>query len=332
MRSPRSQLRSIQFLRFFAASAVVFVHAQSISADHFWPNNPALAYYFGFGILGVHMFFIISGFVMVMMTSSGPRDFLYRRIIRICPAYWVYATLYFVIVFQVIGFNGPSVLATIKGLLLWPGAGGNIIYAGWTLSYEMYFYVSFAVTLLVPNGLIFVTVFFLTSVASKPILPSFEMATSPLLLEFLVGAWIAKLYKRDLNYPSWLANALIIGSVLGYITALSTGYNRFATVLLGVPSAMLFVGLLLKEEDLPDIVTRLAYLGDSSYSLYLTHMLVLTVILNCVSSFNLSIAERILLWIALYPICVLAGVIGYRLVERPIVQFFKRNRSVPVAA
>jgi len=137
---------SIQFLRFVAAFAVVLSHSEFISGVY-WPKDTTASYMFGFGHVGVHIFFVISGFVMVYSTfarsSEGipVSDFLWRRFVRIFPIYWIYAAVY-------VGFGHQIGMADAVGsLLLLPRYSSLIIGQGWTLSFELYFYICFTCTI-----------------------------------------------------------------------------------------------------------------------------------------------------------------------------------------
>ena len=91
-RSDRERFESIQYLRAFAALAVVFHHARN---PHSW-LYPGLAGV-GLGQSGVDLFFVISGFIMyVAARKLSVNEFVGRRLVRIVPLYWV-ATLLFVL-------------------------------------------------------------------------------------------------------------------------------------------------------------------------------------------------------------------------------------------
>lgn len=96
-----SRVNEIDLLRFFAAFAVVFFHysfrgyaADSMSIMPY----PLLAPYSKYGYLGVHLFFIISGFVILMTAAKGGvRSFFVSRVVRLYPAFWTCCTVTFVV-------------------------------------------------------------------------------------------------------------------------------------------------------------------------------------------------------------------------------------------
>ena len=97
---PHARVNEIDLLRFLAALAVVFYHyafrgasAGGLSAMSY----PAIAPVAQYGFLGVHLFFMISGFVILMTASrGGMADFAISRAVRLYPALWVCCTLTFV--------------------------------------------------------------------------------------------------------------------------------------------------------------------------------------------------------------------------------------------
>ena len=98
MNKPRAN--EIDLLRFLAALAVVLFHyafrgyaAHSSSMPY--PLLEAVAKY---GSYGVELFFLISGFVILMSASGGSlKHFVISRIVRLYPAFWVCCTLTWVV-------------------------------------------------------------------------------------------------------------------------------------------------------------------------------------------------------------------------------------------
>ena len=135
-------LRNVQVLRAFAALLVIFVHLDQLLSRLGVPL---------FGGAGIDIFFVISGFIMVYTTMDReitPWSFMADRIARIVPAYWA-ATLgvFF------LALVAPSLLQTshmqwdelFKSLVFVPfrkatGLVQPVLFVGWTLNYEMFFY------------------------------------------------------------------------------------------------------------------------------------------------------------------------------------------------
>jgi peptidoglycan/LPS O-acetylase OafA/YrhL len=82
-----AQLLTIQAARGFAANLVVVSHLSIVEAKYTTGDVlPAFTFY---GIAGVDLFFVLSGFIMVVVAGhyTGPIDFLWRRATRIYPTY-----------------------------------------------------------------------------------------------------------------------------------------------------------------------------------------------------------------------------------------------------
>ena len=91
----------IDLLRFIAAISVVFYHYAFIGVTRPDYNPlvfPALVPIAKYGYLGVELFFIISGYV-VLLSAQGKtvRQFFVSRVTRLYPAYWVACTLTFLV-------------------------------------------------------------------------------------------------------------------------------------------------------------------------------------------------------------------------------------------
>lgn len=75
-----NSLQGLQFLRFLAIFLVVFAHIPTIQNG----MEPGLL---SGGAIGVDIFFIISGFIMMYITndSTNPLKFFIKRFLRIAP-------------------------------------------------------------------------------------------------------------------------------------------------------------------------------------------------------------------------------------------------------
>jgi peptidoglycan/LPS O-acetylase OafA/YrhL len=100
--SPKERFYEIDLLRFIAALAVVFFHYtfRGYAADDLSPVSfPALAPFSKYGYYGVDLFFMISGFV-ILLTAYGKsaKAFSLSRIQRLYPAFWICCTLTFLFI------------------------------------------------------------------------------------------------------------------------------------------------------------------------------------------------------------------------------------------
>lgn len=154
-----TRLESIQILRGIAASMVVFHHFTAAVMDYAHANSMVVQSGIGrLGACGVDIFFVISGFIMVYTTreKDGAREaisFLRKRVLRIYPLYWIWTSVILIIWLTGIGLRAHlyGIRFIVGSYLLFPVANGDhfhpLLDQGWTLSFEMLFYLIFACVL-----------------------------------------------------------------------------------------------------------------------------------------------------------------------------------------
>ena len=288
-------LNSVQLMRVVAALLVFGAHIPKWALPTMNPLNcgrDALMC----GAIGVDIFFCISGFLMYVTTinkAPGFRTataFFVRRIFRIWPLY-IAATVLYMSYWQV------PVLNYLRPLLFLPiyqevGFRDPPISAGWTLNFEMYFYLVATVALLIPWKMKGAAVL----VACLGVVSLFMGDTTyfigSIIVEFSFGVLLGAAF---LHKPTWsrLQAAripLLLGSiVLFLIAAHGTDWPRdpgasvprmeilvyaFGAYLprfiaWGIPAALLLVSVMLFERRVPK---RAAWLGDYTYSIYLLYL------------------------------------------------------------
>ncbi len=148
---PRGRLRLLDGLRFFAAVAVLGYHYAAFDQVEgpVWgePVEAATArvgVWFGYGALAPYLFFVISGFVILMTAEGrGWRYFVASRISRLYPAYWtaVLATSALLILMWNPG-RAPSLGQVAVNLTMWQAAFEvpHVDGVYWTLWVELKFY------------------------------------------------------------------------------------------------------------------------------------------------------------------------------------------------
>jgi peptidoglycan/LPS O-acetylase OafA/YrhL len=350
--SPIRVLQNVQVLRAIAALMVVGAH---LGGPTGFENKNLGGYDFlhGFhqvGATGVDLFFIISGFIMVMTTSrvthgvGGARQFIWRRITRIYPPYLVITAAIFAVYLvkpDLVNSSQETPPDILASFLLLPQAGLPLLLVGWTLVFEMYFYVIFALSLLVPKGAMpyilagwAVATAALGFVASDN--PFVVLAQSPLNFEFLLGAIVgAFAVRRRMPLPSVVA---VVGVVAALVVAvllwngtidIEDSFVRVVTA--GVACALIVYGLVGLEQAGRFVApSGLARFGDYSYSLYLTHVLTLAVLGMVVRAIlPINPATHILGLLLAVAACTGVGIAYYYAVERPLVRLFHRRPSAP---
>ena len=302
------QLKSVQALRGIAAVLVMLSHLHGVEA-RYSETAPVLSSAWLFGVSGVDLFFVISGFIMVWVAGDLPArrasaaEFFFARVCRIYPVWWLFAgamALYFLFAYgvpwdaEMIERQGLSGLEHLfKSMLLIPHDAFPVLQLGWTLVHEIYFYFVFGLILLLPEKFRFqgFALWALLIVAS--ILAQWTgsyansllgLALFPMTLEFLMGVGVGLLIKRGVRVFS--RQALILGVIWLAIGAWMVDFSIASaslptqrTIAFGPAFALIVYGLvtLEQQEQIGDrIPLRLVTLGDWSYSLYLCHLLVIS--------------------------------------------------------
>jgi peptidoglycan/LPS O-acetylase OafA/YrhL len=287
---PRATLLSIQALRALAAMMVVCVHLQVLAAMGGAPANATDA-----GNAGVDLFFVISGFIMVFTTGrkpQGPLGFFGSRLRRIAPLYWCVTLAVFAVarLAPALIQNTPSDLGRlVRSLLFIPtlrpdGTLRPVVFVGWTLNFEMAFYLLFALGLLAPRrwigGLAAVAALVLVVLwgwAAKPTSPLLAFYTTPMVLEFGAGMLLGLLWPRlkpseRLVWPLAAAAAVAFLLMLGAPWLWPRADRLFA---FGLPAAaMVAAALALERQGRAARWPWLQALGAASYSIYLSHFFV----------------------------------------------------------
>lgn len=335
---------AIQVLRGFAAVSVVVHHAFVAS----WTNAPVdfnrpLWHYHLSDILasGVDMFFILSGFLMVQISepySDGrrtPLDFLLRRLIRIWPAYAI-ATL-LVLSLEVYSSDGSPVFnlepTRLLSLAFIPsfdayGRLQPIIGPGWTLNYEMLFYLIFAFALLISkrNILTCLTIFVTSAFIIGAMFPGKSVINvflfNPIIFEFLIGAYIARLNISGTlkTVPPLIYILAGLVSLIGF--AWVSNESEMRVFVRGLPNALIFCGVILYGNNIrwPRI---LKFSGDASYSIYLVHIPIIYGLLPRIMYIVGEGWESVFLAVSIY-ISLAIGVLYYIIVEKPLRKSLER--------
>lgn len=336
------RFKSIQYLRGIAALMVVFHHAR---LPRVWAYNPLAG--LELGQSGVDIFFVISGFIMASVgRHEEPVEFVKRRLIRILPLYWI-ATMVMVAIRP-----GPIVKAgffghLVKSLLMIPHSWGvgptavlPVLIPGWTLNIEILFYAIFALALVWRPTVRIATIGLISGVVAAPLFHFhvywWQVYTSPLLVEFTAGMWLALLIERyRLPLPglalaagvAWLLGTAVMGSHPSLI-----GLDR---LLLWGPAALLIVAGavgLEKAGKLPALPT-FERIGDASYSIYLWEAVVLLLVDKIMFRFAPhGLFGFVAFMLVSIGAVLLVGLISYDALERRIIGALRRLKTALTAS
>lgn len=345
---------NLQALRALAAFMVIFVHLEQLLAVLGLPI-------FGWG--GVDIFFVISGFIMVHTTRQARPSgwaFFKNRIARIAPLYWLLTGVVFAI-----ALVAPSLLQAtradwselVRSLLFIPFAKSDgqvkpVLFLGWTLNYEMFFYAVFAFGLMARNYLwgclgvmavltALVLVRLVTPIASGgdsvwSVLAYFY--TSPLLLEFVMGMGLALLVDwipARSPAPALTRPAIIVvcAVCIGLVIAAPFILGDVSSVIsCGLP-AMVLVALAVAADRWGWRITNpiILLIGDASYALYLSHPFVTQAAQKAGRMVDANAPVAVALIVAaLIGACVFA-VLLHKFVERPLSHWARRLLNGPSA-
>lgn len=334
----REQYLLIQALRFVAAIMVVCVHATYYTHERLDPSMPI----YGLGAHGVRLFFVISGFVMIISSerlvgiANGWQIFAVKRMLRIVPLYWVITCLKVAILFAVPNVALHSQLDAgliAKSYFFWPARGFDgqltpLVGVGWTLNFEMFFYGLFATALLLRLRPIVFLAPILLGLSALSLLrgPSWPVPlyfwSDPIALDFLAGMLVARWAQRGSTWPPVLASAMVAGGC-GWLFA------PFPHGLTGLPysiattmaASVVVIGALSLEPHIGSRVPRWTlFMGAASYSLYLVHSMVAPAAPHLLGRIGLALP-----WLAVavsVAISLLCGALCYRFLEMPLMRIF----------
>ena len=343
--SSKKIINSIQFLRGFAALAVVVHHTGGYVKRYF---EPTLLFEdkFSIGFAGVDLFFVISGFIIhftsknYLNNPSKLKEYLKKRLIRVYPIYWIITTILFIsswLIVEILDKNIFSIgypntlIAYIQTYLLLP-LHFAINPVTWTLSYELFFYLCFAILIIskrlwIIPALILAVSFYNIFIDVPEIvevkLNYFNFIFSGYNFEFMFGFLIYPLYEK-IKLSNIISVILLIISIsiialFGYDIGDYDSYKRVLTF--GLPSGLILLSLLNLENNnaisFPKITLTL---GDASYALYLIHfpMMLLMNKIPQILGYNFSAIQEV--WYSYFIIIsmVISSIYVHKWIEMPV--------------
>ncbi len=330
-------LINIQALRAVAAFLVVFVHLAVFA--QLLGLGPAG---FEFGNAGVDIFFVISGFIMVVTTNRRrptAQTFMLNRVVRIAPFYWLVTLVVFAL-----ALAEPALFQSTRAdlsdlgrsLAFVPFRRANgmvqpVVFVGWTLNYEMAFYALFALGLMLrPRALGFgLTLAVLLAAVGlgalaqpKDTLGVFYSA--PIVLEFALGMLIGASAGKLSAFRAPLAAVLVLDALMAaLILAAPLLWPKVDRAFaFGLPGAVLVISAVHLEQT--GRVLRVGWLrrlGDASFATYLTHFFVTQAVIKGAGAVHLTAMPAIALaTVATFALVAAVGYATHSLVERPLHQ------------
>jgi peptidoglycan/LPS O-acetylase OafA/YrhL len=340
------KFESIQVLRGVAALLVVAAHLQIIE-QRYGRGDAILPAWLEYGKASVDLFFVISGFVIATVTRGqfqslrAAGHFLFQRMTRIYPPYWLYSAavlLLWIFRPEMVNATQGHRVNIVASFLLLPQDLLPLLMVGWTLVHEMYFYL--VITLLMPvlrerAFPVALALWALVVIAGQSYWmvvtaenngPWMRLAFHPLTLEFMGGAAMALLLNGNIRGNGWVVMSIgIVGFLLAAIwlhasdTTLDTGgWGRL--LFFGLPSLLVVHGAASAEMEgklrFPKMMRKI---GDASYSIYLTHVLVLSAIGRAWAQIAVPGAiNHAIVLATMVLVTLIVGLLSYRWVEVPI--------------
>jgi len=301
----KATLHNVQMLRFLAAGMVLVSHLQhevpsvhGLDSHGYSPWTPI--WFAG----GVDIFFVISGFIMYIIAAdsfgkpNASQDFIVRRLLRVVPPYWLFTTAMLVaaILFKEhvshAVLSVPHVIASYL-FLPWENPYGQfypVLILGWTLNFEMLFYLIFAVALRfsLRTGLIVIAATISCIALSGLILnlnsTPFAFWLNPIVMEFLFGIALAYVFRRGVRWQR-VTGLPVIAAALGVMvwmqdSGIAGNYWAARCLWMGLPALAICAGaILIEKQAAPNRIQRALILGgDASFVLYLSHPFSLAIV------------------------------------------------------
>jgi len=347
-RAPRKNYVCVQALRAVAAGLVVTHHSISLWLEAIihrpdqwrWINGAA----------GVDIFFVISGFVMaISLPGLAGREnkagvFLTRRFARVVPLYWAATTLMLAQMWAQKGVAMETLAMrwrVLASYLFIPAQDGNgrlfpIVTVGWTLNFEVFFYLLFAAALALDVAPVAFLTPCLTGLAMAGLLktgpwPDVASLASPVVIEFLYGMLIAELVTRR-RMPGRLLGGGLLGGGFAALMTMRDWPAPWGSLAWGLSAGAVVLGAVAIEETVGRRLPRwLLAAGDASYATYLSHTFILCIVAVLLNALHVTgtaaLAGAIALGLA---VSFGTGWLVHRYIELPLMGLFGRKRGAAV--
>jgi exopolysaccharide production protein ExoZ len=335
-------LYNLHLLRVIAALGVVYFHTTS---------EAGLRLDWDVGSRGVDVFFVISGFIIAYIGTSKPEQFFRRRLIRVVPFYWAATAFVFAMVAalpQLFRSTTASVPHLLSSLFFLPrmaptGEMQPTLILGWSLNFEMFFYVIFALALgisrrwspVISVGWIVAFVIAIHTFATGS--DAMNFYARPIVLEFCYGIGVFYLFdwcsarKEQLARSAalkWLLIALLVGGLI-VLNVLEEYYRGELPrhLAAGIPAFVIVASALVLERvyGLASRNRLIYLLGEASYIIYLVHPYVVFTVLRVVvkNAGGLSSPVLAALIIGLLALVSVISIAIHVMFEKPVMAYLR---------
>jgi len=341
------KLNYIEISRGIAALLVVLHHA-TLDLNDVYGLSPAFNFFY-FGMSGVDFFFVLSGFIIYFIHSQDTSDFksikkyALKRLIRIYPTFLM-VCIPLLIAFKLlptwnnrIDFNDTFFI--VKSLLLLPNEETPILSVSWTLVHEMFFYGIFLI--FIWKHRLGILIFLLWAIAIlyfnlfKPQLNyPIDFYLSKFNLLFIMGMIVSHLIKKiNFNLPNKRV-ILSFGIIVFLLNGINVNYQiiqmngLLSTTLYGLSSSFIIAGLAcMSLSQTSTSLQKLALLlGSASYSIYLIHYPVQSVLQKIIKKLDLVEFVNIeIIFLSVVIISTVAGIVLHLVFEKPVLRYLRKR-------
>lgn len=322
---------NLQALRAFAALNVVVFHAMVNAKDYFGP----LALFDvlqDWGGSGVDIFFVLSGFIILhsqFKPNFSLRHFAYGRVTRILPVYYFVTALviglFFLLpsLFREADYQWSHIFTSFAFVSQLVLGQHPIVGYGWTLEYEMVFYLVFGLLAAFgpKDAWLFCALLFAISLGLV-----FGTFIKDMFFEFVFEALIGALYRSVPINRTIGMTCLTLGAI-GLFVAIFWKFSEFRVLHFGLPATLLVLGAVWSRQISNKSVLLL---GAASYSIYLVQMLTVPGTMKMLEKLDPNLWPTLAALIAVV-VTALVGIVLYFAVERSSLSFFRKHAS-PVSA
>ncbi|MBF6023655.1 acyltransferase family protein [Lysobacter niastensis] len=326
-----TRIQQIDLLRFLAAMMVVFFHYgfRGYAGERTEMPYPLLAPVAQYGYLGVQLFFMISGFVILMTASHASlRGFVVSRAVRLYPAFWICCTLTFLATL-VLGADRFQATAT-QYLLNLTMLGGflhvkSIDGVYWSLFVELQFY-AFVALLLVLGQIRRAETWLVLWLLATAVIEWLDAGTlRALLITAYSGYFIAGATCYLIHQHGWSANRIAL-IVAAWLHVLYQAAGRIASfeqvfhvpistlIVLAIITSFFAVMLLVATRGTSATNARWVALGALTYPLYLLHQNIGYMAFNALYP---AVNPHVLFWSAIATMLI-ASHVAHLFLERPL--------------
>jgi exopolysaccharide production protein ExoZ len=357
----KEQLKFVQILRAFAVISVVLFHLDAFTNTHFGHS----LFNFKSGFTGIDFFFALTGFIITYahfketQHHSSVKKFLLKRFVRIYPFYWL--ILLVIIGLESPEFhNKPTLRSTIdpttfdgtiniiKNILLYPLPDSQMLVGiAWGLSHAIIFYLLFALGIRLGwkgARIIFLVWLLAIILNSLKIFPPWlltEAIAGSVNIQILIGCVAGYLFVKNHQEEKSLLIGLSVAAIV-IATAVFIywkGYDRnnlVMTTLVGLSSSGILYYTASLDRKMQNRKSSgkyasplLVLTGDAAYSIFLTHIIFIPYVFKAFNKMmNVSVVPdfvKNILIIIIFFVTIIAGILTYLLIERPLLNFLRKQ-------